>query len=126
MKQRWFGIIAVILVAAGIIAYKANRPKETSETPAHPQVVLVADLSEAGAEGDGCARIIRDVRAARSRGVAVAELTPDSHSELISRYRLLTIPTVLILSRTGEVVSRFEGESTDTISAISAKLEQLR
>ena len=39
-----------------------------------------------------------------------------------SRYRVLTIPTVLILDRGGQVVSRFEGEDPQTVTAFALSL----
>ena len=69
-------------------------------------MLLVADLSEADS-ADACAEIIHSVRAARERGVQVQELSPDSKSEMLRRYRVLTIPTVLILDRSGQVVLAF-------------------
>lgn len=126
MKGKWFGLLAVALIAVVIIAYKSHGTQETASTAAQPRVVLVADMREAGAEGDGCARIIHDVRAARARGVAVQEISPDSKSELLGRYHVLTVPTVLILETNGEVASRYEGESGQTVAAVHSKLEQLQ
>lgn len=128
MKVKWIGLVAVALVAGLIIAYKQRAPQGTAATDAHrlPRVLLVADLSEADSGGDPCAEIIRSVRAARARGVAVQELNHDSQSDLIRRYRVLTVPTVLILDSSGEVVSRLEGEGREAVAAVRTQLEQLR
>lgn len=88
-------------------------------------MLLVADLSEADKEGDRCAEIIQAVRAARARGITVQEYNPDSQSPLLSRYRVLTAPTVLVLDAQGEVVSRHEGEAEQTVAAIRTQLERL-
>ena len=126
MKTRVFGLIAVVLIAVGILAYKANRTQQTQKTTAHPRVLLVADLREAGSGGDACAEIIHSVQAAQARGIAVQELGPDSKSNLLTRYHVLTIPTVLILNLNGQVVSRFEGEGPDTVAAVSSQMRQLK
>jgi hypothetical protein len=56
----------------------------------------------------------------------VKELSPDSKSEMLRRYGVLTIPTVLILDRSGQLVLRFEGEDRQTVTAIRTQLAQLR
>ena len=125
MKVNWPGILAVALVAIAITAYKVHVKRETVVAgPALPRVLLVADLSEADS-ADACAEIIHSVRAARERGVPVQELNPDSKSEMLHRYRVLTVPTVLILDRSGQVVLRFEGEDRETVAAIRAQLVKL-
>lgn len=125
MKVKWPGIIVVALIATTIIAYKAHRMhKPIAGQDRIPTVVLVADLSEADS-GDACADIIRSVREAGRRGVQVQELSPDSTSEVLRQYRVLTIPTVLILDRRGQVVSRFEGEDRQTVIAVRNQLSQL-
>lgn len=129
MKVKWIGLFAVAIVAIAIIAFKANVSQEmaTTDSDALPRVLLVADLSEADSEDDACAEIIRAVRAAGARGVAVQELNPDTKSDLLSRYRVLTIPTVLILDpEGGDVVSRFEGESRQIVTAVQGQLQELR
>ena len=125
MKVKWSGIVAVMLVVVGITAYKIH----TKHAPVAsendlPRVLLVADLSEADS-ADACADIIRSVRAAHERGIQVQELSPDSKSEMLRRYHVLTIPTVLIIDRSGQVVSRFEGEDRQTVTAVREQLAQL-
>ncbi len=128
MKVNWIGLVLVLLVAGAIIGYKTHRPATRNEAgkAALPRVLLVADLSEADAAGDACAEIIHLVRAARDRGIAVRELEPASKSDLLARFHVLTVPTVLILDRGGQVVSRFEGEGRGTVAALRAGLQQLR
>jgi hypothetical protein len=125
MKVNWPGIVVVALIVTTIIAYKAHRKHEpVAEQDRIPTVLLVADLNEADSE-DACADIIRSVREAGRRGVQVQELSPDSTSEVLRQYRVLTIPTVLILDRRGQVVSRFEGEDRQTVIAIRNQLSRL-
>ena len=125
MKVRWPGIAAVALVVIAIASYKIHtKHAAVGGTKGPPTVLLVADLSEADS-ADACAEIIHSVRAARERGVQVQELSPDSKSEMLHRYRVLTIPTVLILDKSGQVVSRFEGEDGQTVTAVRTHLAQL-
>jgi hypothetical protein len=125
MKIKWSGIMAVALIVITIIAYKIQTKRTTvGETDGIPRVLLVADLSEADS-ADPCAEIIQSVRAARERGVQVQELSPDSKSEMLRHYSILTSPTVLILDRSGQVVSRFEGEDQQTVAAVRTQLAQL-
>ena len=125
MKVKWPGIAAVVIVAIAIITYKIHtKQAAVGGAEGLPTVLLVADLSEADS-ADACAEIIHSVRAARERGVQVQELNPDSKSEMLHRYRVLTIPTVLILDKSGQVVSRFEGEDGQTVTAVRSQLAQL-
>jgi len=128
MKANWIGLGVVAVAAITMIAYKTHVSPGTSAVDASriPRVLLVADLSEADAEGDGCADIIRSVRATAARGITVQELNADTKSDLLGRYRVLTVPTVLILDPKGEVVSRFEGEGRQTVSAVRTALEELQ
>lgn len=124
MKVKWPGIVIVALVMTAITAYKGHIKRVTVAGEAVPRVLLVADLSEADS-ADACAEIIRSVREAHQRGILVQELSPDSKSEMLRRYRVLTVPTVLILDRGGQVVSRLEGEDPGTVRAVRMQLAQL-
>ena len=126
-KAKWIGLAAVLAIAFAIIGYKARSspPQQTSSVAAPPRVLLVANMSEADSPGDACAEIIHIVQAARERGIAVEELSPGSKSELLARYHVLTIPTVLILDPNGKVVSRYEGESQQTVARIRSELDRL-
>ncbi|MBV8477940.1 MAG: hypothetical protein JOZ36_14850 [Acidobacteria bacterium] len=126
MKIKWPGIVAVAMVAIAIIGFKGHQKRTAvAVKEGIPRVVLVADLSEADS-ADACADIIRSVREARARGIQVEELNSDNKSEMLSHYRVLTTPTVLILDRNGQVVSRFEGENSQTVTAVRTQLAQLR
>lgn len=127
MKVKWIGLVAVALIAGAIIGYKAQRSSVTqaASSAAPPRVVLVADMSEANVPGDSCAEIIHLVQAAHNRGIAVKELEAGSKSDLLTRYHVLVIPTVLILDRHGKEVARYEGEGQETIKALRSKLKQL-
>ena len=123
MKVRWPAIVVAALVAA-FIAYKTRVHRIATTPDGTPRIVLVADLSEADS-ADPCADIIRSVRAARARGIRMAELGPSSKSELLSQYHVLTVPTVLILDDAGQVTFRFEGESQTTVTSVRTELAKL-
>lgn len=125
---KWIGLAAVAFTVVSIVTYRAQVTLRTptADADALPRVLLVADLREADSEGDACAEIIRSVRAARTRGVAVQELDPGTESDLLRRYQILTVPTVLILDPNGKVLSRFEGEGRHIVTAVRIQLDQLR
>ena len=126
MKVKWLGITAVIFIAATLIALKpraaAPGPADTEAGP--PQVVIVADLSEAGTS-DGCGKMIDAVRAAHARGVRTLELPPESTSALLAQYHVLVSPTVLFLSANGEVSARYEGEARQVVAAVQHRLQDI-
>ena len=128
MKTRWVGVLLVVIAAVGIITYKQHRlhiatgQATRSLSADKPKIVLVVDPREADSKGDNCAEIIRLVRDAGGRGTKVQEISPESESPLLKQYRVLTVPTVLILDRDGNVVSRYEGEETSTVQQIRDRL----
>lgn len=130
MKPRWIAAAAVIVAAAGLVVYKeasrsASPPTEAATDAATvtdaPRVVLVADPREAESSC-GCGEIIRMVRSARTRGVAVTEVAPGSSRS--REYHATVNPTVLFLDGAGAVVTRYEGEAPDTIAQLEARLEE--
>ena len=127
MRVRWFGVGLVALLVVGTLWLK-NRVRHNAESPTvvdTPAVILIADLREADDPTDRCAVIIHAVREASKRGVKVAELTPNSNPDLLGRYHVLTIPTVLLLDRSGNEIGRFEGEDASTVTAIETRLSAL-
>lgn len=127
MKVRWPGVALVALLVIGTLLLKSrirhNLPAATVEVI--PSVILVADPSEANDSDDGCAVMFRAVRQAAKRGVVVAEVAPNSNSDLLGRYHVLTVPTVLVLNKAGKEISRFEGEDAATVKAVQARLAAL-
>jgi hypothetical protein len=127
MKARWAGVVLVAIAALGIVGYKQHRLRTASGQAAQglssdkPEIVLVVDPRDAGSK-DNCAEIILLVRAATARGVVVRELSPDSESPLLKRYRVLSVPTVLILDPDGNVISRYEEEENSTVQKIRDRL----
>ncbi len=130
MNARISAVLAVVVAAAAVVGIKQARarpgatPVETAAAPraATPSVVLVADPREAGTEC-GCGLIIRRVREAKARGVNVVELAPTDPG--VARYGVSVAPTVLVLGGDGRVVARREGESSETLAAISSDLAAL-
>ena len=136
----WIAAIVVAVAAAAIIFYKETRNRPSAgpvssvapvasasggaERAAVGSVVLVADPGEAG-DACGCGQIIRLVRDAGARGVAVREVAPGSNVSLEREYGVTVAPTVLFLDSTGNVVARHEGEEPETIEAIRAGLDRL-
>ncbi len=133
MKPRWLPVLAVVLVAGAIVAYKQFRqdPRERlgrdapqSAAASGPSVLLFADPREADS-ADPCAEIFRLVRRAGAQGIRVHEFAPDRATEAARQHRVTVEPTVLILDASGREVARHEGESSETIAAIRSSLERL-
>lgn len=127
MRIRWIGVAVVLLAVTGLLLVKRGAHRLLPALPSveRPSVLLVADLREAGEPGDACAEIIHVVREAGKRGIRVQELMPDSNSDLLRRHRVLTAPTVLVLSEDGRELGRFEGESRETVNEIRTRLAAL-
>jgi hypothetical protein len=132
MNTRWVGILAVLALIFAIAVVKlqyggrsAEWQPTSADASATPQVLLVASPGEATSSAK-CGQIVREVLAAENRGVAVRKLAPDSGSELMTRYHVLTSPTVLILEANGSVRARYEGEAQETLDAVRAEMTRLR
>lgn len=134
MLAKRIALAVVVLAVAGIIAVKVGSPAGAPPTPVaasvqaapstdHPSVVLVADMREADT-ACGCGQIIRRVQAAKAHGVVVKEVAPDD-AEAGRRYGVTVVPTVVFLDPQGQVISRREGESSETMAAVSADLARL-
>jgi hypothetical protein len=127
MKVRWPGVILVALLVFGTLFLKSRMRQNAapSAVTEMQSVILVADPSEANDSEDGCAVMFRAARQAAKRGVAVAEVAPNSNSDLLHKYHVLTVPTVLVLDKTGKEISRFEGEDPTTVKAVQTRLATL-
>jgi len=128
MDKKWIGLAVVALLADGVlVAKQSERPPVASAaaTSGAPQILLLADMREAGGE-DGCARIIKAVEVANERRVRVATFGPGDDSPLLKRYSVLVNPTILVLTSDGKVADRFECESPATVAAVEARLAQVR
>ena len=127
MKVRWSGVILVGLLVLGTLFLKSRTRQHGAidATKGIPSVILVADPSEANDSDDGCAVMFRAVRQAAKRGVTVAEVVPNSNSDLLRRYHILTAPTTLFLDKSGKEIARFEGEDGATVRAVENRLAAL-
>ncbi len=125
MKANWLGVGAVALAAVAVFAYKVTRPTTTAHSvSSSPVVIMIADLSEADSKC-GCGEIIRSVRAAAAKGVAVREMAPGSEATTEKQYKITVMPTVLFLDHEGAVQSRFEGEDEQALAGIRDALNRL-
>jgi hypothetical protein len=120
--KAWLGIGVLTLLVGGIVAYKAL--VRSGATPAHtaptPRVLLFADLREADDECP-CGAIIRAVRASAARGIATRE-----NDEALARAHRVTVePTVLFVDPSGREISRYEGESAESLQRLRAALDKL-
>jgi hypothetical protein len=120
------GVPACNAVSASAPSNTADPASVGSSAPssAGGSVLLYADASEAESSC-GCGKIIRMVRQARDRGVAVREVSPDKPGDVAKRYRITVAPTVLVLDGKEEATARHEGESAAVVAALSADLERL-
>lgn len=127
MKVRWPGVALVALLVIGTVLLKSriHHDLPAAKVEVIPSVILVADPSEANDSDDGCAVMFRAVRQAAKRGVVIAEVAPNSNSDLLGRYHVLTVPTVLVLDKAGKEIGRFEGEDATTVKAVQARLAAL-
>jgi hypothetical protein len=108
MRVRWLGVglVGVLVVCTLLLKSRTRHNATFATVNGSPAVILVADFSEANDPNDRCADIIRAVREASKRGINVAELPPDSNSDLLRRYHVLTVPTVLLLAGRGRTTEK--------------------
>ena len=138
MKTINIGACGVVLLAIGLggcqsRAAAAADPGMGSATPiantkvAASSVLLVANLGEAD-EACSCGDIIRAVRASAAKGVKAREIdtrNKEEKAKVGQQYRLVVVPAVLFLDDGGKEVTRYEGESSDTLKSVQAGLDQL-
>jgi hypothetical protein len=133
--QRVVGLGTLAAVAVSVVAYRslAREQEARAQTAAvgrgnpqasSPRVVLIAELSEAEEEC-GCGQIIRMVRAAALKGVAVRELDTEKEPEAGRQYGVTVAPAVVLLGEKGQVTQRLVGEEAETIEAIRQALRPL-
>ena len=133
MKRNWPSVVAVALLAAGIVFYRHDQATSHSHlTPnvmlpsakGEPAVLFFVDPREIG-EAGGCGAILRMERAAAARGLAVREVPPGSDPATEKRYAVTVTPTVIFLDGRGQSTRRLEGEAPATIEAIRSELTRL-
>lgn len=136
-------LVFVIVAAAAIIAYKFlgnNQPAAEQKnatavsTPATNQIAaqnkttfyLFHDPSDQDA---GCRRIYAFADRAESELAARVEVKrPDvkTEKEIVDRYKVRVLPTILLVAPDGQVTERFEGEDEDTIKGLESLMTRLR
>lgn len=129
-------LILVIVAVVAVVAVKLSRrqappspttPPSTSLTAqAKPTLYLFRDPSDQDA---GCRRIYEYAdRAERELAGRVEVRRPDVEREksTVAQYQVRVLPTILLVSPTGEVQERFEGEDSATAQRIEETLQRLK
>lgn len=117
--------ILVLGGAVGLAGWKRHAHTAPSAAPAvAPRVLLYADLSEADSSC-ACGELIRTVRSARSRGVAVQEVDAREAGSAVQTHHLLVAPTVVFLAPDGTEQGRFEGEGAEALKGARSGLARL-
>lgn len=141
MKQIILAI--VILAVVGIIAYKALNKSEQLQPQATPTVALPITKAptnnqskpifylfhDASDQDAGCRRIYAYADRAEKELVDKVEVRrPDIEHEkqLVDKFQVRVLPTILLVSPTGTVEQRFEGEDNETAKGIEQTLEKLK
>lgn len=132
-------LILVMVAVAAVISVKLAGRKQKSQ----PQPAPVAADLKAGTQGKptlylfhdpsdqdaGCRRIYAYAdRAERELAGKVEVRRPDARREknLLEQFQVRVLPTILLVSPTGEVQERFEGEDRPTAARIEQALARLK
>lgn len=128
MRRMFIGICLALTVSCkGRQAEGGTTPAPTSEKAKPTTVVMAINLGEDEEQG-GCGDVIHAVRAVAKRGVRTREIDTRNKSDMEAaskKYRIVVEPTVVLLDDSEHEVRRYEGESSDTITALKADLEQM-
>lgn len=130
-------LVLVIVAVAAVIGFKvAGRKSDPQPEPApimsqastsgKPVFYLFHNPSDQDA---GCRRIYAFADRAESELAGKVEVRrPDVKREknLVQQYQVRVLPTILIVSPTGEVQNRFEGEDKATVERIDQSLTLLK
>lgn len=127
-------IVAVIAVVAVKLVSRRQEPvspaplaKTSSPTAENkPTLYLFRDPSDNDA---GCRRIYEYAdRAERELAGRVEVRRPDVEREknILTQYQVRVLPTILLVTPTGEVQERFEGEGNATAQCIEQTLQRLK
>lgn len=130
-------LVVVIVAIAAVIGFKlAGRRSEPQPQPTpvitqasesgKPVFYLFHDPSDQDA---GCRRIYAFADRAESELAGKVEVKrPDVEREkmLVDEYQVRVLPTILLVSPTGSVEERFEGEDKATAARIEQTLDRLK
>ena len=129
-------LVLVIVAVAAITAYKLvgrksgpqpqSAPASQASTSGKPVFYLFHDPSDQDA---GCRRIYAFADRAESElagKVDVKRPDVDSEKTLVDQYQVRVLPTILLVSPTGSVEERFEGEDKATAARIEQALDRLK
>ncbi|MCS6804847.1 MAG: thioredoxin domain-containing protein [Acidobacteriota bacterium] len=127
-------IVAVVAVIAVKLTSRRQQPQPPSattttlskSTQGKPVFYLFHDPSD---QDEGCRRIYAYAdRAEREMAGKVEVRRPDVEREksIMEQYQVRVLPTILLVSPTGVVEERFEGEDSQTAARIEQALERLK
>jgi hypothetical protein len=121
-RRNWAGILAVALVASGIVTYRRTTARQATPTVSVADGARVVMVYETGQVDDwcGCGDVIHAVRAAAKDGLRVREVERDSPEA--ASYSYTFTPAILILDDEGHVVRQHEGGSKETLRDVTADL----
>ncbi len=132
MNRGWllFGALVAGFAAGACQSRAAADPPpaaSASTATAATNVLLFANLSEAD-EPCACGEAIRAVRAAAGQGVKTREVdtrNKDEKAKVSQQYRIMVSPAVLFFDDGGKEVTRFEGESKETLDGVKKTLDKM-
>ena len=129
-------LVLVIVAVAAVIAYKLvvrksgpqpqPAPASQASNSGKPVFYLFHDPSDQDA---GCRRIYAFADRAESElagKVDVKRPDVDREKTLVDQYQVRVLPTILLVSPTGSVEERFEGEDKATAARIEQALDRLK
>lgn len=127
-------IVAVAAVVAVKLASRTQPPPSpsapaTTSSPAAPNKPVFYLFHDPSDQDAGCRRIYAYAdQAERELAGKIEVRRPDVEREkhLVERYQVRVLPTILIVSPTGAVEERFEGEDSSTAERIEQALERLK
>lgn len=131
-------VLIIVAIAAVLVVKLAGRKQQ----PQPPSAVVTAPSSasiqskpilylfhDPSDQDAGCRRIYAYAdRAERELAGRIEVRRPDVKHEksIIERYQVRVLPTILLVSPTGAVEERFEGEDSSTAERIERALERLK
>lgn len=135
-------VLAVVIIAViAVIAYKGLSSRQAASEQKTPAVAtntkqkaaqnkqtlyLFHDPSD---QDEGCRRVYAFANEAERELAGRVEVKhPDvkAEREIVNKYKVRVLPTILLVSANGQVAERFEGEDGDTIRGLESMIERLK